>query len=48
METFEELMEWMLAALPDAIVVEAGGEEIAILTGLALTKEDRLIPLAED
>ena len=48
METFEELMDWMLAALPDAIVEEAPGGEIAILTGFTLPTEDRLVRLAED
>ena len=48
METFEELTEWVLAALPNAILDESAGGEITILTGFSLPTEDRLVPLAAD
>lgn len=46
METFDQLMAWLLADLPDAVVDEQDGE-IVICTGLACTADDRLRPFPE-
>lgn len=45
--TFEELMEKVLAILPDAIVDEQAGE-VVIGTGLYLDEHDQLHPIPQE
>ena len=46
MDHLDELMEWMHATFPDAIMEESDGE-IMIHAGMACTQEDRLVLITE-